>query len=126
MSLAFGYLLFDVLRYTLKKVDAAFDRYIERRKRLRPELNHQRDISKEVGEAAKALDLQALLHFVVELKAKSEQEYIEDIGGVFNFLYYNFVKGFHCYPRSVDDLVDGSLYLEMSRILERREMEKLK
>lgn len=69
-------------------------------------------------------DIAALLHIVTSTSAMTTSDFIQKTCGSILFLYYSFVDRLRVRPTSLDDLVDGLLYLDAKQYIIKQGLNK--
>lgn len=108
-----------MLWYTDKKINTAFGRLRDRRntvgivttKEESPEEEAER-VEREMKLASSSGDIGTLLRLIAGTSALPPADFIKKTVGGILFMYYLFIDKYHVRPVDLDDLVDGSLYLD--------------
>jgi hypothetical protein len=68
-------------------------------------------------------DLNSLVKMLVNQTRKSVDDFVSETLGFVMHSYYTWVKFYHMRPRSLDDFVDGLLYMELHAMQQREAAE---
>ena len=120
-----------MLRYLSKKINTAFGRLRDRRvavgigtaKEETPEEEAER-IGKEMQLASARGDIGAILKIIASTSALPPADFIKKTVGGILFIYYLYIDKYHVRPIDLDDLVDGSLYLDAKDYIIRQQRVK--
>lgn len=75
----------------------------------------------EAMRAAQAAgDISTILHLIAKTAELTPDDFVTKTVGYALFLYYFYLDSFHCTPKDMEDLIDGLLYIESKRYIEKR------
>lgn len=101
-----------------KKINTAFGRLRDRRAAVgdttrseTPEEEAKR-VEQDLKMAAQSGDVAKLIRIIAQSGSLTVADYISKTVGNLFFLYYTYVDKFHTHPVTIDDLIDGLLYLD--------------
>jgi hypothetical protein len=119
-----------VLWYTGKKVNTAFRRIAEKREAVghfhkaeTPEQEAER-VQRELAAASAANDIATMIKIIARTSSLTVSDYIQKTVGHVMFTYFTYVDNFHTYPRTLDDIVDGILYMEAKQYIQKQSREE--
>ena len=121
-----------MLRYPGKKVNSAFRKLRERReavgnisKEETPEQEAER-VQRELAAASAANDIATIVKIIARTSSLTASDYVQKTVGNVMFTYFTYVDTYHIYPRTLEDLVDGILYIEAKQYIQKQVREQSK
>lgn len=120
-----------MLRYYDKKINAAFGRLRDRRQAV-GEASPQQTLEEEaqglkeqIALASAAGDIGTIISLITQASSLPTEDYVATIMGGTRFMYYSFLNRFHVRPLDMEDMVDGMLFMDAYRYIEKKEYEKI-
>jgi hypothetical protein len=83
-----------------------------------------KDIENQLKSAQRRGDAAAMMSIIFSLNKKSDSDIIRELFDDIEFYYWQFLDNFPREPRSIGDLIDGIIYLELKSFFERRASER--
>ena len=71
-------------------------------------------------------DVSALLSIIVQASTRSPEEFVEESLGSLMFLVFLYMDTFKQEPETLDDLVDGMLYIDSRNYMEERQHQRMR
>lgn len=119
-----------MLWYPGKKVNSAFRRLREKREAVgnvsreeTPEQEAER-VQRELAAASAANDIATIVKIIARTSSLKASDYVQKTVGNVMFTYFTYVDNYHTYPRTLDDLVDGILYIEAKQYVQKQAREQ--
>lgn len=75
--------------------------------------------------ASAAGDIGTIISLITQASSLPVEDYIATILGGTRFMYYSFLNRFHVRPLDMEDMVDGMLFMDAYRYIEKKENEKI-
>lgn len=97
---------------------------LESRRKLTPE-EEAENLRKDMQAAAAANDISTIMSLMIQASSQTTEDYVDKLLGGIRFMYYSFVDKFHTRPLDLEDLVDGSLYMDAYNYIEKKERNKI-
>lgn len=120
-----------MLRYYDKKINAAFGRLRDRRQAVGETSSSQsleeeaKSLKEQMALASAAGDIGTIISLITQASSLPVEDYIATILGGTRFMYYSFLNRFHVRPLDMEDMVDGMLFMDAYRYIEKKENEKI-
>ena len=119
-----------MLWYPGKKVNSAFRRLREKREAVgnvsqeeTPEQEAER-VQRELAAASAANDIATIVKIIARTSSLKASDYVQKTVGNVMFTYFTYVDNYHTYPRTLDDLVEGILYIEAKHYVQKQSREQ--
>lgn len=116
-----------MLRTFSKKVNSAFQKLKIKQEAVgehhsraeAPEQEAER-VQRELAAASAANDIATMIKIITRTSSLTASDYIQKTVGHTMFLYWSFVDLLHVYPRTLEDLVEGVLYLAAKKYVRKQ------
>lgn len=89
-------------------------------KTLTPEQEAQK-LDADIKAAESTGDIGTIVKLIAKASGLTTSDYVKKTIGNAMFIYYSYVNHFHCYPRTLDELVDGILYIDALNYIKKQE-----